>query len=873
MMGLVAAVPWGYSQTEPAMHVLDFNQIPYETLNRNTGLEEAQNNRLTGVSYFGQGYQIRSGEGRHGSQAAYCAIDSGDKSMGLTWSFNLSQTHPEPVRITGWSRAQDVTGSPNSDYSLYIDVIYQDGTPSWGHNAPFSPGTHDWQEKTVLIIPEKPIRSISCYALFRHRLGQVWFDDIVIQKSSLLTNMMRLDGISVRPGTASAPFGNPKAFNTGDMNAKIDPSNGAISALSIHQKELPLTGIASGFLVRDVSRNSDYYPFPGGQCAPVDCRLVLSIEANEHALHIRGELTDLSGQPRALNLLYAIPIDSVGRTWGDYAGNSRSIAEPEDYHSWIEIGVGSNGQISRYPFACISGDGFGLSLALDMGKPCQWRLGYSSQARILYISADLGLHPAVKANPSKASFEYILYSIDPAWGFRSAAERYYQIFPDYFAVRSREQGIWMPFTDVSTVEGWEDFGFKYHEGNNNVAFDDSANILSFRYSEPSTWWMNMNRDVPRTYEAAMAQVQALADSSSNASQQKRAKSLLASGSFDAERRYQMQFRNEPWSNGAVFSLNPSPYLPDEFTNASLMWNPTLAEQLYSPSAKAILDGEYLDSLEGYVTADLNFRDDHFPFVTTPLNFTLDTRQLVIYKAFSIYEFTRYMSEEMHSRGKLLFANSVPHRYAFLCPWLDVMGTETNWIQSGKFVPDSNETLYYRRTLCGPKPYLFLMNTDFNQMSYALVEKYFQRCLFFGMYPSMFSHNAADDPYWQNPTLYNRDRPLFKKYQPLIRLAAEAGWEPVTYVRAEEEAILIERFGPSGGNVVYLTVLNKSNRSVPLVLSACGPLEKKGLWIEKLTGKEGEWNRGLESTIEADAVQIYQISLQNETSSIQGSRFD
>ncbi|HPY78410.1 MAG TPA: hypothetical protein PLQ45_11230, partial [Anaerohalosphaeraceae bacterium] len=126
---------------------------------------------------------------------------------------------------------------------------------------------------------------------------------------------------------------------------------------------------------------------------------------------------------------------------------------------------------------------------------------------------------------------------------------------------------------------------------------------------------------------------------------------------------------------------------------------------------------------------------------------------------------------------------------------------------------------------------------------------------------------------KNPTLYNRDRPLFKKYQPLIRLAAEAGWEPVTYVRAEEDAILIERFGPFGGNVVYLTVLNISNRSVPLVLSASGPLEKKGRWIEKLTGKEGEWNRGLESSIEADAVQIYQISLQDETSSIQGTRFD
>jgi len=39
----------------------------------------------------------------------------------------------------------------------------------------------------------------------------------------------------------------------------------------------------------------------------------------------------------------------------------------------------------------------------------------------------------------------------------------------------------MPFTDVSTVQDWQDFGFKFHEGNNNVAWDKAHGILSFRY--------------------------------------------------------------------------------------------------------------------------------------------------------------------------------------------------------------------------------------------------------------------------------------------------------------------------------------------------------------------------------------------------------
>ena len=41
--------------------------------------------------------------------------------------------------------------------------------------------------------------------------------------------------------------------------------------------------------------------------------------------------------------------------------------------------------------------------------------------------------------------------------------------------------------------------------------------------------------------------------------------------------------------------------------ANIHWSDSIKEKLYGPSAKGRLDGEYLDSLEGYVTTDLNFR--------------------------------------------------------------------------------------------------------------------------------------------------------------------------------------------------------------------------------------------------------------------------
>jgi hypothetical protein len=125
---------------------------------------------------------------------------------------------------------------------------------------------------------------------------------------------------------------------------------------------------------------------------------------------------------------------------------------------------------------------------------------------------------------------------------------------------------------------------------------------------------------------------------------------------------------------------------------------------------------------------------------------------------------------------------------------------------------------YWRTLSGAKPYLLLMNTDYNAFA-PHVERYFQRCLFYGFYPSMFSHNASENPYWRNPTWYNRDRPLFRKYLPVIRTVAEAGWQPVTAAMCDNPAIWIERFGPDASGVRYYTLFTESAQAQTGVLTA------------------------------------------------------
>jgi hypothetical protein len=156
---------------------------------------------------------------------------------------------------------------------------------------------------------------------------------------------------------------------------------------------------------------------------------------------------------------------------------------------------------------------------------------------------------------------------------------------------------------------------------------------------------------------------------------------------------------------------------------------------------------------------------------------------------------------------LMMANATPIRLCWLAPLLDVMGTETDWNPGSRWQPMSDADLLYRRAICKGKPYCFLMNSQFEKFSHELVEKYMKRALAYGMFPGFFSHNASQGHYFSRPELYNRDRPLFKKYVPLCRLVAEAGWEPITQATSSDPAVYVERFGKQ-----YFTLLNDSDQS-------------------------------------------------------------
>lgn len=720
---------------------------------------------------------------------------------GASQTVVLSQSRPEPIAATVWSRAEGVGGTRNSDYALYLDLVYMDGTPLWGQVDAFNTGSHDWERAEVVVVPEKPVRAVTMHLLLRRHAGRALFRDPMLRVIKPPAGACLFDGV---PVTVEGP-------------------------------------LAEGFQVRDAAAESDVVAIKKNALG-----LSLKVDETEgaHADFLEVILTDTTGKDRAVTLIYSKPVPKGDALWFQDPRRTVPVAAAGECMHASRFSAGANGRLSKYPFGAVAVGKRGFGLGIDMAHPAFFRIGFNAATRELFLAYDVGLTPE---KPS-AHLRFCRYSFDPAWGFRSALAAYYRIFPDAFKRRIPRQGIWMPFARVSAVKGWQDFGFRFKEGANETGWDDRHGMLTFRYTEPMTWWMTMPAPMPRTLAAALAEARRLA-----AAGDVRAQAFLASGYHDAQGRFPARLLDTPWCKGAVWSINSMPGIAGERTDFSNKWSKALQDKLYGSKRTADLDGEYIDSSEGYVTDELDFRRDHFRAAQTPLTFCRKTKKPAIFRGLIAFEYIRAIERDIHGAGKFMMANSTPIRLCWLAPLLDVMGSETNWHHGGAWRPMSDSDLLYRRALCKGKPYCFLMNTVFDDFSHRLVDRYMQRCMAYGMFPGFFSHNASQGHYFSRPALYERDRPLFKKYIPLCKRLAEAGWRPVTGAVSSDAEVYVERFGDD-----YLTVFNDSDATKTVTIRLTDGV-LTGQRPELVGGKPVNWKNGaVVLTCPSEACQVLNL---------------
>jgi hypothetical protein len=81
--------------------------------------------------------------------------------------------------FTAWSMSTDALGG--GIYAVRMTVRYEDGTKgTW--TARYSNGSNNWQRRNILATTSKPYNQIVIYLLYRKTQGQVWFDDVSLNK-------------------------------------------------------------------------------------------------------------------------------------------------------------------------------------------------------------------------------------------------------------------------------------------------------------------------------------------------------------------------------------------------------------------------------------------------------------------------------------------------------------------------------------------------------------------------------------------------------------------------------------------------------------------------------------------------------------------
>ena len=739
-------------------------------------------------------------------------VDNGDdaaRRAGAVWSLALNQTEARPFTVRTEARCERGPGGTRTRaFSLYVDLVYMDGDHLWGQTADFAPDPQrGWRAGTVTVIPAKPVRSASVYCLNRGLPGRVRF---------------RAPAVRIREQADLALF---------------DAQPVALGDLPRHE---------AGFLVRDVQRADDgYAPIPvGGEAKGV--RLSVAETPAADGATYRVTVEDRTGRDRALTLVYAWPLPAGDLVFEEDPRTAVPLADNAPQRSDAQaMGCGAGG-LNRWPFGAVSVGGRGFALGIDTAHPAYFRTAVHPRTRLLFIAFDLGLAPEKRT----AAFAFRRFTF--TGGFRGALAAYAAREPDAFKTRVPEQGIWMPFRAIKSVENWQDFGFKFKEGNDETAWDDAHGIFTFRYTEPTTWWLSMDKAHGTnrfTMADCLAKVESLA-----AKGDLRARAWRGSVMRDEDGARVGRVMDTPWCRGAIWLLSP---LPDIAGICEYKVKNTEADfaKFYAKPFPVGQDGEYIDSAEGYLTPTLDFNRAVFAASDTPLVFSSDEdHRPALFKGLSMYEYVRRTAARVWPRGRFVMANGVPGRWPWLPAYVDVGGTETQWIdEEGRWRPESHRSLLYKRALSMGKPYCYLQNVDFEKFAYADMENFMRHCVAYGLFPGCFSHNASEGHYFTRPEVYNRDRPLFKKYVPLCKMLSEAGWRPVnTLVASTDARVFVEQFGAR-----YVTVFNSARATVKVRLTAKAGARAS----EHVAGGEVSFADGV-ATLELapDAVRVLDFNL-------------
>ncbi len=547
-----------------------------------------------------------------------------------------------------------------------------------------------------------------------------------------------------------------------------------------------------------------------------------SVTGSPLGVAVHGDVVGTSEKERAITLTFELPLGpEAASTWWDDIDRSRPVSGDGVLENVLKTPAGATGTHSPYPLACVSGSS-AVAMGIPLDRPVIHRFSYSSSSGRLGVSFDFALTAAARRFSSRASFDFVIFPVDPTWGFRSALERYYAIFPEAFERCVPRIGGWVAFGNLKSVPGFSDYGFRFHWGPNpsSLAFDGAHGIYTFLYSDSARYFSDLGSfdRKPDRQEAARV-FHELIDSADprgivlgrpeSATGRRRfegleeemgaekagswlRKALSAvriSATTDAAGEFNVGFilnkkewGPENWWTGRLF-CNLDPALPGGY--GEFLLEDLLGRSLPSASAVgASYEGVALDNY--FVDGNtLDFRPEHIAASEIPLTFSHENLRPVVPGDFSMYLWTRELSKRLRAQGGWVMANAVSIPYPFAASLLDIHGYEVNLMDLAPLA----------RALAHHKP---VVSLPVKPEHYE--EPFLRKHVRFGFVPGGY----ADKRFATDEAL----RALYRLYVPALVRCAEAGWEPVTGAVSDNAAVKVERFGRPGAPIL-LSVTNDS----------------------------------------------------------------
>ncbi len=300
-----------------------------------------------------------------------------------------------------------------------------------------------------------------------------------------------------------------------------------------------------------------------------------------------------------------------------------------------------------------------------------------------------------------------------------------------------------------------------------------------------------------------------------------AQATMVSGGWDSTGKYDLYLGNIVWTKQAPFGVNTAPGVPNagfpDWLDKSQYEMNVLTPVLGWDDTPSLMEGMYFDSMQGWGNMR-NYRQEHWRTTEYPLTFDRNnSNKVCLLNIWGNVAHAQALRQRLHENGQLLMGNDSYYQVWYHMPNIDIPGREINNYSGGVWSPPNDTTYLYFRSIAARRPFWTLMNDNFDDGSH--MEEYFQRSLFYGVFPSMYqAHDGASAWYWATPDYYNRDRALFLKYIPMIKRLDNAGWQPVPYATAQPSTVRLERFGNGGTGDLAFTLHNTATTATTATLS-------------------------------------------------------